>query len=142
MTKYVSPIPRRPMGEKMSHAKLVAELMSAVPDLDESDAVAIVDSLVTSCQKLVADDRKFKSLMISGPKIKLVEISQALKKAREAKNLTQEKVARETEWSLSKVARMEAGSFRPSPTDLNFLISLYGIPKAQAEKMRKMRRGE
>lgn len=130
------------MGEKMSHSKLVAELMSAVPDLDESDAIAIVDSLVKAGQKLVAEGRKFNSLTLSGPKVKLIEISSALRAARESTGMTQDEVARKAEWSLSKVQRTEAGTSRPSKPDLDFLISLYGIKPPQAAKMHKMRRGE
>jgi transcriptional regulator with XRE-family HTH domain len=51
----------------------------------------------------------------------------ALRKAREAKGLTQAQVAEELEWSLSKVNRMEGGEVAVSNTDLQALLHLYDI---------------
>jgi transcriptional regulator with XRE-family HTH domain len=49
-----------------------------------------------------------------------------LKKARQECGLTQEQVATEMEWSLSKIIRIESGS-SGSASDLKALLQLYGI---------------
>src|ERR1700733_3264702 len=54
-----------------------------------------------------------------------------LKKARQAKELTQEQVARETDWSLSKIIRIEAGSSGVSANDLKALLRLYEITEVE-----------
>ncbi|WP_041831818.1 helix-turn-helix transcriptional regulator [Actinoplanes sp. N902-109] len=51
----------------------------------------------------------------------------ALREAREAHGLTQQQVADEMEWSLSKVIRIENGDVTIAPNDLRPLLSLYGI---------------
>jgi transcriptional regulator with XRE-family HTH domain len=51
----------------------------------------------------------------------------ALRRAREAMELTQGQVAEEMEWSLSKVMRIENGDVSISGTDLRALMGLYGI---------------
>lgn len=51
----------------------------------------------------------------------------ALRRAREAMEMTQGHVADEMEWSLSKVMRIENGDVSISGTDLRALIGLYGI---------------
>lgn len=50
-----------------------------------------------------------------------------LRKARQAKELTQEQVASEMEWSLSKIIRVEAGSSSLGSSDLQALLRLYGV---------------
>lgn len=50
-----------------------------------------------------------------------------LKRARQAKELTQEQVAREMDWSLSKIIRIEAGTSGISASDLKALLRRYGI---------------
>lgn len=50
-----------------------------------------------------------------------------LRKARQAKELTQEQVAREMDWSLSKIIRIEAGSISISSNDLKALMRLYSV---------------
>jgi transcriptional regulator with XRE-family HTH domain len=54
-----------------------------------------------------------------------------LKKARQAKELTQEQVAREMDWSLSKIIRIEAGSSGISANDLKALLRLYGVTESE-----------
>ena len=54
-----------------------------------------------------------------------------LKKARQAKVLTQEQVASEMEWSLSKIIRIEAGSSSLSSNDLKALLRLYGVTDSE-----------
>jgi transcriptional regulator with XRE-family HTH domain len=51
----------------------------------------------------------------------------ALRRAREAKGLSQGAVARATGWSISKVQRIEAGDNAISGTDLRALLDLYGV---------------
>lgn len=51
----------------------------------------------------------------------------ALRKAREAKGLTQGQVAESLYWSLSKVNRIESGDVTVSATDLKALLDLYNV---------------
>lgn len=51
----------------------------------------------------------------------------ALRRAREAKGLTQGQVADSLEWSLSKVNRIEAGDVTVSSTDLRALLALLDV---------------
>ena len=51
----------------------------------------------------------------------------ALRRARDAAGLTQERVAEEMDWSLSKVIRIEAGGVGISTSDLRQLLLLYRI---------------
>src|SRR5690606_6885937 len=51
----------------------------------------------------------------------------ALRRAREAKGLTQGEVAKRLEWSLSKVNRIESGEVTVSSTDLQALLRLFDI---------------
>jgi transcriptional regulator with XRE-family HTH domain len=50
-----------------------------------------------------------------------------LKKARQVSGLTQEQVAVEMDWSLSKIIRIEAGASGISANDLRALLQLYGV---------------
>ena len=50
-----------------------------------------------------------------------------LKRARQESRLTQEQVANEMDWSLSKIIRIESGSSRISANDLKALLRLYGV---------------
>jgi transcriptional regulator with XRE-family HTH domain len=54
-----------------------------------------------------------------------------LRKARQAKELTQEQAAREMDWSLSKIIRIEAGSGGISSRDLETLLGLYGVTDSE-----------
>jgi transcriptional regulator with XRE-family HTH domain len=51
----------------------------------------------------------------------------ALRRAREAKSLTQGEVAKRLDWSLSKVNRIESGEVTISSTDLQALLRLFDI---------------
>jgi transcriptional regulator with XRE-family HTH domain len=53
-----------------------------------------------------------------------------LKKARQESGLTQEQVAAEMKWSLSKVTRIESASSDISASDLKALLQLYGVKDA------------
>jgi transcriptional regulator with XRE-family HTH domain len=50
-----------------------------------------------------------------------------LKKARQTSGLTQDQVAAEMDWSLSKIIRIESGSSAISANDLKALLQLYGV---------------
>ena len=50
-----------------------------------------------------------------------------LRRARQDAGLTQDQVAAEMDWSLSKVIRIETGSVSISTNDLRALLRLYGI---------------
>ena len=54
-----------------------------------------------------------------------------LRKARQAKELTQEQTAREMDWSLSKIIRIETGATGISPRDLKALLRLYGVTDSE-----------
>ena len=54
-----------------------------------------------------------------------------LRSAREAKGLTQDQVAHEMDWSLSKIIRIEGASSSISANDLKALLSLYGITESE-----------
>jgi transcriptional regulator with XRE-family HTH domain len=58
-----------------------------------------------------------------------------LRRAREAAGLTQEDVARNLEWSLSKVIRIEAGTVRVAITDVKVLLQLYSISPERTEEL-------
>jgi transcriptional regulator with XRE-family HTH domain len=51
----------------------------------------------------------------------------ALRKAREAQQLTQKQAADDLDWSMSKLVRIEAGTVNVSTTDLKALLQLYAI---------------
>jgi transcriptional regulator with XRE-family HTH domain len=61
------------------------------------------------------------------PTIARRRVRLALREAREAARLTQQHVADEMEWSLSKVIRIENGDVSIAPNDLRPLLSLVGI---------------
>ena len=50
-----------------------------------------------------------------------------LKKARQTSGLTQDQVAGEMDWSMSKIIRIESGSSGISANDLKALLQLYGV---------------
>jgi transcriptional regulator with XRE-family HTH domain len=54
-------------------------------------------------------------------------VREALRKAREGAGLTQREAARELDWSMSKLVRIEAGSVGVSITDLRAMLALYSF---------------
>ncbi|GAA4706873.1 helix-turn-helix domain-containing protein [Phytohabitans rumicis] len=64
---------------------------------------------------------------VHGPTVGRRRLRSALRAAREAAGLTQEQVAAEMEWSLSKIIRIEAGAVGVSPIDTRALLKLYGV---------------
>lgn len=61
------------------------------------------------------------------PTIARRRVRLALREAREASGLTQQHVADEMEWSLSKVIRIEKGDVSIAPNDLRPLLNMLGI---------------
>jgi len=61
------------------------------------------------------------------PTVRRRRLRSELRQRREDAGLTQEQVAGEMEWSLSKLVRIEAGTVGISTNDLRALLSLYGL---------------
>ena len=64
------------------------------------------------------------------PAVARLRLRHALRSARESSDYTQEQVASELDWSLSKVIRIENGTVRMTVTDVRALMQLYGIDDA------------
>lgn len=64
------------------------------------------------------------------PTVARLRLRHALRSARESSDYTQEQVANELEWSLSKIIRIENGTVRMTVTDVRALLQLYGIDDA------------
>jgi transcriptional regulator with XRE-family HTH domain len=67
-----------------------------------------------------------------GPIVGRRRLRFALRQGREAAGLTQEQVASQMDWSLSKLIRIEAGTVSLSTIDLKALLNLYGITDSAA----------
>lgn len=61
------------------------------------------------------------------PTVRRRRLRSELRQRREDAGLTQEQVAAEMEWSLSKLVRIEAGTVGISTNDLRALLGLYGL---------------
>jgi transcriptional regulator with XRE-family HTH domain len=55
------------------------------------------------------------------------QLRQELKDLRDRSSLTQQRVAAELDWSLSKLIRIESGAIGVSVTDMRALLTLYGV---------------
>ncbi|MGZ4433654.1 MAG: helix-turn-helix domain-containing protein [Trebonia sp.] len=64
---------------------------------------------------------------VGSPLVQRRRLRTELKKARQTSGLTQDQVAGEMDWSLSKIIRIEAGSSGISANDLKALLQLYGV---------------
>lgn len=64
---------------------------------------------------------------VHGPVVGRRRLRTALRKHREESRLTQEQVAAEMDWSLSKLIRIEAGIVSISTNDVKALLQLYGV---------------
>jgi transcriptional regulator with XRE-family HTH domain len=62
-----------------------------------------------------------------GPTVGRRRLRSALRAAREAAGFTQDQVAQEMDWSLSKIIRIESGAVGVSPIDARALLRLYGV---------------
>jgi transcriptional regulator with XRE-family HTH domain len=62
------------------------------------------------------------------PTLRRRRLSAELKRLRDGQGLTATQVARQLEWPVSKVTRMERGEWlRPSPHDIGRLLEVYGV---------------
>ena len=68
---------------------------------------------------------------IESPMVARRRVRLALRGAREAAHLTQQQVADEMDWSLSKVIRIENGEVSIAPNDLRPLLSYFGVDDDQ-----------
>jgi transcriptional regulator with XRE-family HTH domain len=88
-------------------------------------------------------------ISFDAPMIARRRVRLALREAREAAQLTQQQVADEMEWSLSKVIRIESGEVSIAPNDLMPLLDYFGVDDgphvkamlADARRARSRRRG-
>lgn len=62
-----------------------------------------------------------------GPTIGRRRLRAALRRARESADLTQDHVARQMDWSLSKLIRIESGAVSISTNDVKALLHLYAV---------------
>ncbi len=62
-----------------------------------------------------------------GPTVGRRRLRSALRTARETAGFTQDQVAQEMDWSLSKIIRIESGAVGVSPIDARALLRLYGV---------------
>src|SRR5580700_3556573 len=63
----------------------------------------------------------------ASPLVQRRRLRAELRRARQERDLTQEQVASDMEWSLSKIIRIEGGSTGISANDLKALLRLYEI---------------
>ncbi|HWG97916.1 MAG TPA: helix-turn-helix transcriptional regulator [Pilimelia sp.] len=64
---------------------------------------------------------------VQGPTVGRRRLRTALRRAREAADLTQELVAASMDWSLSKLIRIESGAVSVSTNDVKALLALYRV---------------
>ncbi len=64
---------------------------------------------------------------VGSPLVQRRRLRTELKKARQTSGLTQDQVAGEMDWSLSKIIRIESASSGISANDLKALLQLYGV---------------
>jgi transcriptional regulator with XRE-family HTH domain len=62
-----------------------------------------------------------------GPGLERLRLRTVLRRVRGDADLTQQKVAEELGWSLSKIIRIENGAVGVSQTDLRAMLALYGV---------------
>lgn len=78
----------------------------------------------------------------SDPNVQRLRLGAALRKNREAADLTQRKAAEDLEWSLSKLTRIESGAHGVSLTDLRAMLDLYHVTDAsEVDDLRELARG-
>ncbi|MCP9951401.1 helix-turn-helix transcriptional regulator [Actinomadura madurae] len=77
-----------------------------------------------------------------GPIVQSALLRTELVRLRKEKNLTQEQVARELEWSPSKLIRVEGGKNAITRTDLQALLRVYGVnSEGRQERLQALARG-
>jgi transcriptional regulator with XRE-family HTH domain len=77
-----------------------------------------------------------------GPVVQSALLRSDLIRLRKDRELTQEAVARDLEWSPSKLIRVEGGRSSITKTDLDALLTLYGVTsESQRERLQTLNRG-
>lgn len=77
-----------------------------------------------------------------GPVVKSALLRSELIKLRKEKGLTQEQVAKDLEWSPSKLIRIEGGRSSITKTDLDALLNEYGVTsESHRERLHTLNRG-
>jgi transcriptional regulator with XRE-family HTH domain len=77
-----------------------------------------------------------------GPVVQSALLRSDLIRLRKDKELTQEMVARDLEWSPSKLIRVEGGRSSITKTDLDALLTRYGVTsESQRERLQALNRG-
>jgi transcriptional regulator with XRE-family HTH domain len=77
-----------------------------------------------------------------GPVVQSALLRSDLIRLRKDKDLTQEAVARDLEWSPSKLIRVEGGRSSITKTDLDALLTRYGVTsESQRERLQALNRG-
>jgi transcriptional regulator with XRE-family HTH domain len=77
---------------------------------------------------------------VATPTIQRRRLGNALKRAREEANKTQDEAAEQIDAAASKVSRLELGQSGIKLTDLTLLLDFYGVTGEQAELMRELAR--
>jgi transcriptional regulator with XRE-family HTH domain len=77
-----------------------------------------------------------------GPVVMSALLRGELTRLRKAKQLTQERVAEELDWSQSKLIRVEGGKSSITKVDLDALLDIYGVAsESQRERLQSLNRG-
>ena len=123
--------------------KIAEALLAEFPGWDSDEARALAKMFIEAVRRHDPLKNKSTKVVITGPKRNLVYISSELRKAREAvlPKLTQDKVSELTEWSPSKIIRIEAGQSAPSKPDIMFLGEIYGLSKERIAHLISKRLG-
>lgn len=121
--------------------KMIEALCEEFPMLDEEESEEIVKMLLQNLVKHDLQIRKVEKVTIGGPRRNLVFISKALTAARIKAGLLQDHVTAATEWSPSKIVRLEGGESPPSKPDIQALAKIYGLDKKTEDEWIAKRRG-
>ena len=77
-----------------------------------------------------------------GPVVQSAALRSELVRLRKESELTQEQVASDLEWSPSKVIRIEGGRSSITKTDLDALLTRYGVTsESTRERLQALNRG-
>src|SRR5213075_667414 len=77
-----------------------------------------------------------------GPVIQSAVLRTELVRLRKERNLTQEQVATNLEWSASKLIRVEGGRSSITKVDLDALLGQYGVTsEVQRDRLQDLNRG-
>lgn len=66
----------------------------------------------------------------SVPTVRLLQLGEELRRLRDARKLSADNVGAQLGWSASKVTRIETAFTRPSPTDVERMLEVYGVDSA------------